>query len=357
LGRLSRRPCEHRCGPTSLGSALQRWSADLGSVALTIVTRQRLAHLRRPETYRQAAIDVIWSLTPRRAAEAPLSWTLAPIDLERVEIRWPTVYEDAIHARFEPILRDNFRQLVTVVPVTLPQPYPGITMFQFTYDGHVHDIVLDLWDDVSVNAEAERRCSVYFKLQHLAEGYGSEKVVPGGFIQHRARLEQFLPRLRRIRAAQDFRYDAYGRFGLQFATDIRSAGVRLLSEQDAFAYEGGMRKVRFGEALREVARSKVCVDLPGNGPFCYRLIDYLAIGSCVIAARHDTVLHVPLVDRRDIVYAQPDLSDLVELCDYYVHHDAEREEIARHSREFYDRHLAWRQLAAYYLHTCLTRLK
>jgi Glycosyl transferases group 1 len=109
----------------------------------------------------------------------------------------------------------------------------------------------------------------------------------------------------------------------------------------SFGHEGGGKKVRFDESLREVARSKVCIDLPGNGPFCYRLIDYLAIGSCVVARRHETVLHVPLVDRRDIVYARPDLSDLAELCEYYVKHDAEREEIARNSRKFFDRYLSW----------------
>jgi hypothetical protein len=325
-------------------------------MARSLITRQRLQHLRRPHTYREAAIDLLWSLPPRPAPLVPLSFDLDRVKLERAEIRWPTVYENACHAQWEPILRDNFDRVVSVVPVTLAQPYQGIILFQFVYRGAVHDVVFDLWDHLHINAEAERRCSLYFKLQHLAEGYRSEKVVPGGFLQHRDRLNRFLPQLRRLRDRRDFRYDAYGRFGLQFATDVRVEAVRLLSQQDCFQYEGGVKKVRFGESLREVARSKVCIDLPGNGPFCYRLIDYLAIGSCVVARRHETVLHVPLVDRRDIVYARPDLSDLVELCEYYVRHDAEREEIARNSRMFFDRYLSWRQVAAYYLHTCLTRL-
>jgi hypothetical protein len=338
------------------GSPVTRHGVSIPYVMPPVVTRQRLDHLRRPETYRQAAIDALWSLPPRQAPQVPLSWDLDPKKLEQAEIRWPTAYENAPHARWEPILRDNFARVVNVVPVALAQPYQGILMFQFVYGGTVHDVVLDLWDYLWVNAEAERRCSVYFKLQHLAQGYSSERVVPGGFVQHRSLLNRFLPQLRRLRDRRDFRYDAYGRFSLQFATGVRAEAVRRLTEQDRFSYEGGVKKVRFGEALREVARSKVCVDLPGNGPFCYRLIDYLAVGSCVVARRHDTVLHVPLVDRRHIVYAQPDLTDLVELCDYYVTHDAEREEIARNSREFYDRYLSWPQLAAYYLHTCLTRL-
>jgi Glycosyl transferases group 1 len=326
-------------------------------VGRPLITRHRLNHLRRPETYRQAAIDVLWSLPERHASPVPLSWELNPAKLARTEIRWPTAYEDAPHARWEPILRDNLARSVSVVLADLAQPYQGVIMFQLVYDGDVHDIALDLWSgDLGVNAEAERRCSVYFKLQHLAGGYGSDKVVPGGFIQHRDALNRFLPRLRRLRDQCDFRYEVYGRFSLMFATDVRAEAVRRLSDQRRFEYEGGTRKVRFGEALREVARSKVCIDLPGNGPFCYRLIDYLAIGSCVVARRHETVLHVPLVDRRDIVFAEPDMSDLVDLCTYYVTHDDEREAIARNARDFYDRYLSWRQLAAYYLHTCLDRV-
>jgi len=326
-------------------------------VATPMITRSRLQHLRRPEAYRQAAIDMLWSLPERHAAPVPLSWQLDADKLARSEIRWPTSYEDVPHARLEPILRDNFARWVDVTPISLAQPHQGVIMFQFVYDGEVHDVALDLWDaDLNINAEAERRCSLYFKMQHLAEGYGSEKVVPGGFIQHRDALNRFLQRLRRVRDLRDFRYEVYGRFSLMFASEVRAEAVRRLSHQDRFAYEGGLKKVRFGESLRDAARAKVCVDLPGNGPFCYRLIDYLAIGSCVVARRHETVLHVPLVDRRDIVFARPDLSDLVDLCEYYVNHDDEREAIARNSREFYDRYLSWRQLAAYYLHTCLARL-
>jgi hypothetical protein len=39
----------------------------------------------------------------------------------------------------------------------------------------------------------------------------------------------------------------------------------------------------YTQYLREIADSRVCIDLPGEGPFTYRLVEYLAIGSCIIA--------------------------------------------------------------------------
>src|SRR5262249_18290776 len=131
--------------------------------------------------------------------------------------------------------------------------------------------------------------------------------------------------------------------------------VQLLSNQSSFHYEGGLSKVRYSRFLREVARSKICIDLPGNGDFCFRLIDYLAVGTCVIGPRHRTLLHVPLVDRKHIVYTQDDLSDLIELCMFYLKNDEARENICQNSRLFFDQYLQRDQLAAYYLSCCLRK--
>jgi hypothetical protein len=327
------------------------------SIVSSLITRRALHHLRRPETYRQLLIDASWSLSRAPAEATPLSWPLDPSMVARAEVRWPTTYEHArAGSRLERILRDPLATLVRTVPAQIPQPHQGIVVIRVEIAGSTHDVVIDYWDYTHINEDAERQCSLYFKVNHRREGYASKKVVPGGYFQPRPQLLRFLHRLRSLRERRDFSFDVYGRFSLQFAPEIRSAAVDLLLHQQRFRYAGGLKKVRYTEYLREVARAKVAVDLPGNGPFCYRLIDYLAIGTCVVARRHDAVLHVPLVDRQHIVYAEPDLSDLVELCDYYVRHDDEREAIARQSRVFFDRYLAWRQLAAYYLYTCLRRL-
>ena len=131
----------------------------------------------------------------------------------------------------------------------------------------------------------------------------------------------------------------------------------MLSEQSAFGFTGSTQRVRHGQSLREVAQAKICIDLPGNGDFCFRLIDYLAIGACIIGPAHRTVMHVPLVDREHLVHCEPDLSDLVSLCKRYLQDDDERRRMTSNARSYFDRYLHRDQLSAYYLHIALERAK
>ena len=144
--------------------------------------------------------------------------------------------------------------------------------------------------------------------------------------------------------------------GLAFARETREKAMSLLAGQSGFSFTGGMNPISYLDFLKEVARSRICIDLPGLGPFCFRLVNYLAIGACVIAYPHAAILNSPLSDRKHIVYCKPDFSDLVDLCKYYLENDAEREQIAANAREFFDLNLHKDNLVRYYLHTCLRRL-
>jgi hypothetical protein len=148
----------------------------------------------------------------------------------------------------------------------------------------------------------------------------------------------------------------YGRFGLQFATEVRSKAITALRAQQRVKFFGGDQKVGYKAFLMEIARSRICLDLPGNGPFCFRLVNYLAVGACIVSPPHLTVLPVPLEDRKHIVYTRPDMSDLVDLCEQYANDAAARESVMQASRDYYRRHLYWQSLANYYLRTMLDRL-
>ena len=110
-------------------------------------------------------------------------------------------------------------------------------------------------------------------------------VVPGGYVPARPHLGRDLPGLRHLRDRSDPLYDVYGRFGLSHATEYRRAAVQALQGQQRFAYEGSLKILPYAAYLREAARSRVCLDLPGNGDMCHRLVDYLAIGCCGAAPR------------------------------------------------------------------------
>jgi len=153
------------------------------------------------------------------------------------------------------------------------------------------------------------------------------------------------------------RLDVYGRFRLDYATQLRRDAIRHLTDSADLRYVGGGGVVRYSRFLREVADAKICINLPGNGDLCFRLIDYLAVGACVIGPRLRTQLHVPLVDREHIVYTADDLSDLVPLCRRYLQDDAERERMRLATQALFDQFLCRHQLAAYYLYQCQGRLQ
>lgn len=293
----------------------------------------------------------------------PPSWNLDPADAGHLVVRWPTEYQWSEAHHWVRHLLSGMQRLVRVERHPIAQAYEGLVMIELAVEGESrkgrpHKIAIDYSDYMDrVERAALDEAALYFKLQYLREGYGSAKVVPGGYVNPAQDYYKYVGWLRSVKDRRPPRFDVYGRFGLRFAADTRRRAVEMLRAQDRFGYEGDVAIVRYSRSLEEAAQAKVCIDLPGNGDFCFRLIDYLGIGACIVAPRHRTLLHVPLEDRKHIVFAREDLSDLVELCQHYLTHDAEREAIVRQSREFFDRYLHRDQLAGYYLSQSLAAIR
>lgn len=299
-------------------------------------------------------------LTLRTVASAPEvenpAWRVEAEELKDVTIRWPARYQWPRAHLWVDTLLYGFRRRLKVEVTDFEQPFRGTVLFQFVRGGKAHDVAIDYSDYPDVNEESARRCPVYFKMQHRREGYAQGNVLPGGYVPDGRKIYLHLPRLRKLRDRRDFAFDVYGRFSTEFAGETRKRAVEILRAQNVFKFEGGLTKVSYVEFLKEVARARICIDLPGEGDFCHRLVNYFAVGACVIAARHGNTLHAPLVDREHIAYAKDDFSDLVRLCQYYLEHEEEREEMCRRSRRFFELNLHKDNLTAYYLRSCLDRL-
>lgn len=220
-----------------------------------------------------------------------------------------------------------------------------------------HTIAFDFDDRPEIVEPIAERVLLYLKAQYATGGYRQASVVPGGYHLANNLAYRYLPLLRAIRSRRPFRYDVYGRFGLRYGgAEIRRRAFELLSAREDFLYEGSLFRYPGGpddypyrRYLFEIPRAKVCVDLPGRGDLCNRLIDYLAVGACVVGPPPDVRLPIRLVDGVHLVHCAPDLSDLGDICAELVSDDDERERIARNGRDFFDRYLHRRQLAAYYL--------
>lgn len=279
-------------------------------------------------------------------------------ELDGIQIRWPAILWGRYAWSWVEPLYYGFRERVSVTVVDIPQTLKGDVVVEVCRGAHVIRVGINCADDPDRIhlGTAEAGLDLEFKMQYRNEGYGSRNIVPGGYIGNSMLMDWYARRPRRVRERNEFLWDVYGRFGANFAGEVRARAVRLLDEQRRFRFYGGLRKVSFPKFLGEISRARVCIDLPGNGPFCFRLVNYLAVGACVVSVPHATSMPVPLVDRRHIVYTKPDMSDLVELCERYVNDESARESVRRAGREYYRENLYWRSLADYYLRTILKAL-
>jgi hypothetical protein len=273
-------------------------------------------------------------------------------------IGWPERYPQPGSHFFATQLREGLRRTGEAVDVTvLPQPEGPVVIASVRLGDRVELVALDHGDEPEVVEAIVGEVLVYFKQQYAMAGYPYDNVVPAGYMPANNRIYRLLPLLRAVRTHAPARYDVYGRFGLRYGgQELRQRAVELLSARDdlrhgvsLFRYPGGPDKVPYRRYLLEVARAKVCVDMPGNGDLTTRLIDYLAIGSCVVKPPPQARLPVRLVDGVHVVYCAPDLSDLADVCAQLVRDDETREAIARNARDYFDRHLHREQLARHHV--------
>ena len=327
---------------------------------MVLVRKDRMnwSRLRSLDTWKGVALETAWKVRSISVSKnVSPTWRFKPQEIEAVHILWPLKYEWTPACRWVEPLFKGLSKYVMVERTGIPQKFKGIVLIQLVVQGARHDVAIDYSDGLQINEECMRQSLVYFKMQFARTGYPTGNIVPGGFVPFTDAIYQYLPYVRALTNRKSICYDVYGRFGLEFAKEIRRKACSLLAQQSYFRWEGGVRKKRYSLALRDIARSRICIDLPGNGDFCFRLIDYFAVGACVIAPKHHTAFPIPVMDREHIVYAKEDLSDLVDLCRFYLNNDEARREVVRNSRLYFDRYLHRDQLAAYYLRCCVDALK
>jgi hypothetical protein len=287
-----------------------------------------------------------WGLLPAESI-----WKIDPSLRDSITIGWPRL--GGKPTLFTATLKQAFTKLFPVVELDLPTTDLAHLQFEVRVGDRRIPVFLDFRDNPTLVQDYVASPALYIKMQFREEGYSERKVIPGGYLTG---LELILPALdqlreRRDRSSDDF--DVYGRFGLHSAEGIRREAVTTLSSQSDFDFEGGVEIVRFGQYLLEMARAKVCLDLPGRGAFCYRLVDYLAVGSCIVSVRHRNKLPVALRDGHDVAFVDEDLSNLLEVTRFYLSRPNERRKLIRNSREFFDLYMHPVQLVRYYVTSAL----
>ncbi|HME02409.1 MAG TPA: glycosyltransferase [Solirubrobacteraceae bacterium] len=305
---------------------------------------RRLRYLAEPRTFAARAGNWRWD----RDGPCP-SPTSAPAPSSPATVIWPNRYEHPIAENFVGAIRDGFGVVATVAAAEIAQPYRGIVIIEIDCGYGTKRVALD-WDDLPrVNPRCAAEVETYFKFQYQPGGYPDyPNVMPGGYVSNAPMLYRHWCRLRALRARQPTS-DVFGRFGLRASTHIRETAIGLLQSEQSIVYVGGDRTMYGPRYLREMARARVCVDLPGRGPFCTRLVDCLAMGCCVVAVRHAAELPTALREGVEIVYCEEDLSDLVELCVTYVRDEGKRVPIEAAAARYFDENLHPVRMAQSYL--------
>lgn len=281
------------------------------------------------------------------------TWRVTLAERARVRIAWPATYQWVHAGTFTETIRHALSRMGVLAIANVPQPYRGVVALRCTVDGRSHLVAIDYADRPdSLSQEALRECTLYIKMQFDECGYADSRIIPGGYPPSRLDYYRYLHTLRHSPPAHS-RIDVLGRFSFEFQRELRSRAVEKLSSASDIHYVGTGARVRYSRFLREASCARLALDLPGNGPFTFRLPEILGLGACLVAPVYATSLHEPLVPGVHYAPIAHDLSDLLDVCHYYLAHEDERAEIARAGREYFDTYLHADHLARYYLRTLL----
>jgi hypothetical protein len=211
-------------------------------------------------------------------------------------------------------------------------------------------VTLD-YDDLLDLHESAADSDIYFKLQYRREGYGNPRICPGGYVSKQLALYRYAHRWRLLRQRTTASHDVLGRFGRQSAQDVRRQAIQLLQGQSRVRFYGGISPVWWGEYMDEIVSAHVCLDLPGRGELCHRLIEYMAVGACVIGPDLKAELPVPPQPGVHLMRVPRNLEGLLEWCERLLGDAQLRNRLQQGAADYFDRFLAIPQLGAYYVNS------
>lgn len=140
-----------------------------------------------------------------------------------------------------------------------------------------------------------------------------------------------LPKINR-----QYRYDVA--FWAVESDPIRQSALSLLENKFDCASNGTVRnqvmkkyKRKGDYYLQELARCKVSLNFRGAGWDTLRYWEVPALGGFMISQKPEILIRDNFVDGKEIVYCNNDLSDLIDLCEYYLKNDDKRELIAKNA--------------------------
>jgi len=211
--------------------------------------------------------------------------------------------------------------------------------------------------------------SFYFKVHMKKEDLGKcPRFYP---MAQSAGSNRFLKYLKMIEdggRADEILFDVHGVF-LNSDLGLRIRTVKLMKQQSWKAYgwvsysktRGAVpsdilgRKMGYFDHLESQRKSKLCLALPGGmrkSYLTFRHVEIWGMGRCCLTINPTN--RVILGDPKDCwIEFKDDLSDFVEVVNYYLEHEEERERIAKNGKAYYNKYLTPKAHAQYILNTIM----
>ena len=179
------------------------------------------------------------------------------------------------------------------------------------------------------NALQKRPFDIVFKREYSIDRFYEDNVYPFPISFNYDRLP-ILP--------GGYKYDVS--FWAVESWDIRTRALQLLEDRYDCRRNGTVRNQVFSKYkrkgvfyLQELSQCRIVLNFRGGGWDTMRYWEAPAVGAFMITQKPRIRIPHNLVDRREVIFCKDDLSDLIELCDYYLKNEAERESIAEKGKQ------------------------
>ena len=132
----------------------------------------------------------------------------------------------------------------------------------------------------------------------------------------------------------DLKYDVS--FWAVESHPLRTNALNILENKYDCQNNGTTRNQKFSKYkrkgsfyLQELSDCKVTINIRGGGWDTMRYWEVPAVGGFMLSQKPQIVIPNNFEHAKDVVFFKDDLSDLTDLCDYYLKNDYEREKIAK----------------------------
>lgn len=175
----------------------------------------------------------------------------------------------------------------------------------------------------------KREFDYIFKREYLLESNHPSNVHPFPISFNMDRLPSI---------PQEYKYDVS--FWAVESDPIRVDALNLLQNEFDCAENGTVRSQKFSRYkrkgdfyLQELAACKVVLNFRGGGWDTMRYWEVPAVGAFMMSQNPGILIPNNFIHEKEVIFIKDDLSDLIDLAEYYRKHDDVREKIAQNGHQ------------------------